>query len=270
MFNYTFRQLFATFLIAALSLTSYLADANNSVKTSQLNDQMTIAPLAVNVFQHISYKQVNNYGMVPASGLILVDGKDAHIIDTPWTEADTKNLVAWIKEQGLIPKTSISTHFHDDRAGGIPYLNKLLIPTYASKLTNQLLESNNKQAATHHLLMNNNHENKQILANGNIEVFSPGPGHSPDNIVVWLPKHKLLFGGCFVKSLHSKTLGYTGDADLAQWPVSIKKLIDKYPLAKTVVPGHGKIGGVNLLTHTLTLALKANEDINSTKQENVN
>jgi glyoxylase-like metal-dependent hydrolase (beta-lactamase superfamily II) len=93
------------------------------------------------------------------------------------------------------------------------------------------------------------------LANGLIEVFYPGPGHTQDNIVIWLAKTQTLFGGCFVKSLGSKTLGNTDDASIEDWPQSIKKVQDKYPYIKTIVPGHGKVGGKRLLNHTEQLAL---------------
>ena len=39
-----------------------------------------------------------------------------------------------------------------------------------------------------------------------IEAFYPGPGHSPDNIVVWIPEARVLFGGCLVKSAGAKGL----------------------------------------------------------------
>ncbi len=216
------------------------------------NYQLTVNQIADNVFQHISYKEIENYGMVPSNGLIVTKGTNAYIIDTPWTQADTKKLLAWIEKHGLTAISSISTHFHDDRAGGIPYLNSASIDTYASKLTNELLISKNKQAAKYNLL----NSKSKFDTEGAIEVFYPGAGHSRDNIVIWLPEHKLLFGGCFVKSLNSKTLGYTGDADITQWPTSMQKLINKYPTAKQVIPGHGKTGDNKLLTHTQKLALK--------------
>lgn len=106
---------------------------------------------------------------------------------------------------------------------------------------------------------------KQTVAEGAIEVFYPGPGHSSDNIVVWLPEHKFLFGGCFVKSLNSKSLGYTDDADIEKWPHSMQKLINNYPTVKRVLPGHGKIGNTELLTHTKFLAVNANVDNKSAK-----
>ena len=92
---------------------------------------------------------------------------------------------------------------------------------------------------------------------GVASVFYPGAGHTEDNVVVWLANEKILFGGCFVKSLQNKNLGNTGDADISEWPNSIQKVLNRYPDVKVVVPGHGKIGNISLLTHTQALALSA-------------
>lgn len=51
----------------------------------------------------------------------------------------------------------------------------------------------------------------------------------------------------------------------SEWPLSIQKVINRYPDVKLVVPGHGKVGDISLLTHTQKLALSAkgfNEQIN--------
>lgn len=69
--------------------------------------------------------------------------------------------------------------------------------------------------------------------------------------MVWLPDTKLLYGGCFVKGADATTLGNIADADLARWPASIQRVLSLYGGAKVVVPGHGDLGGPELLTHTL-------------------
>ena len=68
------------------------------------------------------------------------------------------------------------------------------------------------------------------------------------------PKLKVLFGGCFTRSIESKGLGYTGEAYIEQWPKSAESVLLKYPEARLVIPGHGKIGDLALLMHTKTLA----------------
>jgi metallo-beta-lactamase class B len=48
-----------------------------------------------------------------------------------------------------------------------------------------------------------------------------------------------------IKSMDSKDLGNTADGDLMAYPKTIDKLIDKFPSAKIVIPGHGAIGGLS-------------------------
>ena len=80
-----------------------------------------------------------------------------------------------------------------------------------------------------------------------------GPGHTIDNIVVWIPDAKVLFGGCLVRASANTRLGYTKEADLEAWPKTIETLLRDYAEAAVVVPGHGDPGGRELLHHTLDL-----------------
>lgn len=247
LFNTNSLYFLIVFLFSSLLLAT--TAMGHDVNDGQQKSALKIRKISKNLYLHTSFQHITNYGLVPANGVVLVtDEKHAYIIDTPWDNNDTQALVHWIKNQGFTVKGSISTHFHQDTAGGIAYLNQHSIPTFASAKTNNLLKQNKKALATNelHLPLTN-------LANEQIEVFYPGAGHSRDNIVVWLPKQKLLFAGCLVKSLSSKTLGNTADADLAQWPNSIENIIQRYPAIKQLVPGHGLIGNNQLLTHTTKL-----------------
>ena len=229
------------FLYVIFSSVAFANQEVHQLKITKLND---------NVYQHISYKKVGSYGMVGASGLVVLDGANAHIIDTPWTAQDTKKLVAWIASKNLTLKSAVVTHFHQDASGGLSFLNSLKIKTYATSLTNELLSSKQRDTSSHAI-----RNSEYTLLTDKIETFYPGAGHSQDNIVVWLPKEKILFGGCFVKSIESKGLGYTGHASVKDWPISIQNVINKYPNVEMVVPGHGKIGDISLLRHTAQLAL---------------
>lgn len=234
------------FILHLLLLVSALSYANT--------EQLKITQLASNVYQHVSYKVIEPWGNVAASGLVVVEGSNAYIIDTPWGEESTKALINWNHSKGFTIKSSVVTHFHDDASGGMPLLHKSNIKTYATTKTNSLLNLKNKAQSSNEI-PNNSFE----LVKDTIEIFYPGSGHTEDNIVVWLPKHKILFGGCFVKSIQSKSLGNTVDASIEIWPTSIQNVLDKYPNIETVVPGHGKIGTVNLLKHTAKLALDARD-----------
>jgi Zn-dependent hydrolases, including glyoxylases len=209
---------------------------------------MKVTEISKGVYLHQSFHRTDDFGVVSANGLVVVENGKAFIIDTPWSDHDTEKLVDWVLEKNYKFLGSISTHSHEDRTAGIKWLNSHSIPTYATKLTNALLKSEKKELATYTLK-----ENESNLADGMLEVFYPGGGHTIDNVVVWLPKSKILFGGCFTRSLESKGLGYTGEAYIEQWAGSAESVLKKYAEAEIVIPGHGKIGDLTLLGHTKSL-----------------
>lgn len=43
------------------------------------------------------------------------------------------------------------------------------------------------------------------------------------------------------------------DADTAAWPASLERVRARFPEVRIVVPGHGSVGGPELLSHTLEL-----------------
>jgi glyoxylase-like metal-dependent hydrolase (beta-lactamase superfamily II) len=84
--------------------------------------------------------------------------------------------------------------------------------------------------------------------NEKIEVKYHGVGHSVDNLVVYLPKKKTIFGGCLILSMDAKNAGNVSDGNINEWKKTIKKIETKnYDL---VIPGHGKEGGLELINHT--------------------
>jgi len=82
-----------------------------------------------------------------------------------------------------------------------------------------------------------------------IQVYYPGPSHSPDNVVVYFPSRRVLFGGCMVIGWDG--VGNTSDADLEAWPQSIRNL--RRFDCDLVVPGHGERLDPELLEHTIEL-----------------
>jgi glyoxylase-like metal-dependent hydrolase (beta-lactamase superfamily II) len=211
--------------------------------------KLSIKPLADNVYLHQSFQRVDGFGLVSANGLVVTNEGKAFIVDTPWPENDTKELVNWIEKQGYQLVGSVSTHSHEDRTAGIGWLNAHKLPTFASELTNQMLKKSKKPLASHPFALP-----QASLFDGQLEAFYPGGGHALDNVVVWLPKSNILFGGCLVRSLASTSLGNTADAVLTAWPTSAAKVLAKYPDVSLVVPGHGKSGDKQLLIHTKALA----------------
>jgi metallo-beta-lactamase class B/metallo-beta-lactamase class B GIM len=215
---------------------------------------LEITPIADGVFIHTSFKYIQGYGVVDSNGLIAIDKKQAYIIDTPWSEPDTKLLLSWLSDRGYKAVASISTHFHEDRTAGIEFLNSKSIPTYTSELTHRFLVREGKPVPTHYFSGDG-----FTLGNGLIELYYPGAGHSEDNIVAWLPKSRMLFGGCLVRSHEWEGLGNITHASVSAWADSIENIKSKnYPI-QMVIPGHGKVGGPDILDHTIKLAKSASD-----------
>ena len=215
---------------------------------------LQVETLGEGLYRHISYHEVAGYGRVDSNGLVAVSAGRALIVDTPWSAADTEALLDWIEAQDYEPAGALATHFHDDSAVGLGVLNARGVPTYASQQTNALLLAQGSAVATQVF-----DGESFTLGQGLLEVFFPGPGHSRDNVVVWLPRHQLLFGGCFVKGLAWNSLGFVGDAAVDRWDASLARVQARYPEVQHVVPGHGDVGDGGLLAHTRTLVQTAEE-----------
>lgn len=216
---------------------------------------MVITHLTGNVFVHTSYGLLDDGSPYPANGLFIVTGAGIIMIDTPWGEAPTAQLLDTLKGRYNKPVLyCISTHFHADRTGGVDVLKKHGIKTYSSKLTLELA----KQKGEHQPEFTFTNDTTFTAGNFTVQTYYPGAGHTKDNIVVWLPSQKVLFGGCFVKSLESTDIGNLSDADLAAWPASLANVEHRFKNIKYVIPGHLSWKGDTLmLSHTLEMAKKA-------------
>ncbi|TGK87433.1 subclass B1 metallo-beta-lactamase [Leptospira noumeaensis] len=185
-----------------------------------------------------------------ANGLVILTNKGAVVVDTPWTESQTEELFSGVKakfQKEIL--FLVVTHAHDDRMAGVPLFQIRNIPVYSTSLTAKLAKERGF-GKTNPIL---DIQTRLGAGNQSVEVFFPGHGHSADNIVVWLPETHILFGGCLIKALDAKDLGNVKEADLNEWPNSVKRVLSRYPDAEVVVPGHGDWGKLDLLRHTIRL-----------------
>lgn len=200
------------------------------------------------VWLHRSYALYNGY-RTPSNGLLVASTNGLVLVDTAWTPGETAQILAFAKNKlGKDISQCIITHSHADRAGGLDQVLAAGIPVLLNERTRALL----KIPATDSRI--SNASNGLVRIDGldcDIEFF--GPAHAPDNITVWFPARRILFGGCLVKSLDSRDLGNTADADLRTWPIVLQAVIQRYGDARIVIPGHGQPGDAALLRHTLAL-----------------
>jgi len=213
------------------------------------DDEVTVRRIADGVWMHTSWKTFDGGVRFLSNGLIVEHEGGLLLVDTAWGVEPTERLLDWIAENLRLPVTNaVVTHFHDDRLGGGSVLRGRGIPTVASALTIELAEEDPAISGARAVSVAELAEGYRL---DGVEVRFPGAAHSRDNLVVWLPDRKVLFGGCAVRPMEMTGLGNTADADVEAWPRSIERLVEVYPDASIVVPSHGAPGGPELLTHTL-------------------
>lgn len=244
------KKVIVVLIIGLIGIVSLKAQ---SAKDIVIDKDIKLIHLQDSIFIHETWHYLDNFGRFPSNGLIVIKSGQALMIDTPVNNDKTEKLTKYLKDSLLVDvKKLIIGHFHDDCLGGLGYLQSIGVESIANSMTIEICIELGLPipsiAFTDSLIFDFNGEQ--------IDCRYFGAGHSFDNITVWLPNKKILFGGCLVKSIDSKGLGNLSDAVVSDWDMTIERLLDKYPLIKTIIPGHGSFGGVELLTHTFELVKK--------------
>lgn len=242
------RLLFCLFL---LTQNISLAQSQELFKPIKLHESqiLSVTQISENAFVHISYLQTNDFGNVPCNGLIVRSNNEVIIFDTPTNDKSAEELIQWINEVlHCSIKAIIPTHSHDDCLGGLHAFQEASIPSYANYKTIKLAKKN-------HVAVPANAFRDSIVLNvgkEHVVVTFFGEGHTTDNVVGYFQSENILFGGCLIKELNA-TKGYLGDANTNVWSNTVSKIKSTYPNLKHVVPGHGEVGGLDLLDYTMTL-----------------
>lgn len=212
-------------ILAILACNTFVQAQSDKLQIDQLNDNMYI------------YTTYQEFGGVKHScnALYVLTNEGTILIDTPWDKEQYEPLVQHIKkEHNQEVKWVITTHFHEDRSGGLEYFKQAGAETYTYSLTNEILKTRNKPQAEFTF------EAKQKFKFGDeqLAVYFLGEGHSKDNTVVWFPKEQILYGGCLIKSGEADSIGNIEDGNTEAWPTTIKEVKRKFKNAKTIIPGH--------------------------------
>ena len=243
------KGILLSLFILSVNISSFAQDSTKIV----IDKDIQLIHLQDSIFVHITWHQLEAYGRFSSNGLIVIKNGQALMIDTPMDNDKTKRLTTYLKDSLSVDLTKlIIGHFHDDCIGGLGYLQTIGVESIANSMTIAKCKEIGLPVPstpfTDSLIFDFNGE--QIVC----RYF--GAGHSFDNITVWIPGKKILFGGCLIKSIDSKGLGNMSDAVVNDWDSTVEKLMKKYPNVKSVIPGHGDVGGIELLTHTIELVGK--------------
>lgn len=239
---------FLLLLFTIFSCSKPIQVNKNSIIVYQ-SENLIIEKLSENVYQHISYLQTNDFGKVGCNGMIVVHQNEAVVLDTPADAESSAELIQFISAKLNAKINSVvATHFHADCVGGLDEFHKIGVPSYANQMTIDLLKENEKN------IPQIGFEKELTLNIGNKNVYLNyfGEGHTKDNIVAYYPDEKTLFGGCLLKE-NGAGKGNLEDANEDDWSETVTKLKEKYPDIQTVIPGHGKRGGMELVDYTIGL-----------------
>ncbi|WP_417450927.1 subclass B1 metallo-beta-lactamase [Kordiimonas sp.] len=233
-------------------ITLVLTLASWSAPAFAAPPEVSIHKVQDGVWRHISFHTFDNGARLSSNGLIVEDAGRLYLIDSAWGDDSTETLLDLIDaEIGLPVVAAVATHSHADRAAGAALMATRGIAFYALEETRRLAPRWGLVAPAQALPLEASAGASTRL--GPLEIFYPGTGHTKDNLMVWLPKHKLLFGGCAVREAASHDLGYHKEGDPAAWRNAMALTRARYAAAETVIPGHGASGGPELLAHTSAL-----------------
>lgn len=237
--------MFRLLLCLILSLAIY--------ESANAQYSINITPVDSNIYLYTSYGDVGNYKNIDANAVIVISGNDAILFDTPWDDAQATQLISFVQDslkKNII--MSIITHAHVDRIGSIETLHKNNIPTVGYHLI-AAEAKRHEHPAPENLFYNTD---TTLQCNKlDIVAYYPGAGHTIDNIVLYVPSKKFLYGGCFIKSGFSNSIGNIEDADVNAWPRSLKKMQQHFNKTgiEVVIPGHGSWKSDKAIENTLLL-----------------
>lgn len=214
---------------------------------SYRSEDLEITPLTENSYLHLSYLDIPEHGSFPCNGVIYYNNGEAVVFDAPSKDSVSEVLIRWIEtDLHCRVKAIVVNHFHKDCLGGLAAFHQKGIPSYANKKTIALAKNN--QSVVPQLGFSDSLE----ISVGTLKIVNRyfGEGHTKDNIVSYMPTDSLLFGGCLIKEVDAG-FGNLEDANTKEWSATVSKIKTTYPKLKHVVPGHGKVGGVELLDYTI-------------------
>lgn len=236
-----------------LTFLGSILTAGYSQEAIRITPDLELIKISENAYLHVSYCTLPVYGRVSANGLIFINNKSAFLFDSPWSDSLTFTLLSYLKNQMKLEITGfVPNHWHEDCMGGLGYLKSQGIKSYANQLTIDLAKQKGLPVPDHGF----KDSLRLSLGDKFIYCYFPGAAHSLDNIVVWIPSEGILFPGCICKSSDAGNLGNISDGDISEYPKTIDRIVNRFNDIKVVIPGHGSIGGPELLAHTRSLIIK--------------
>ncbi len=212
--------------------------------------KLKISRLTGDFYIYTTYNTYNG-SQIPANGMYLVTDNGVVMFDTPWDTTQFQPLLDSIKfRHNKSVVMCFATHWHSDKTAGLEYYREKGIKTYTTALTDELSKKNNMKRAEYLMATDTIFNVGQY----SFETYYPGPGHTADNIVIWFTREKILYGGCLIKGVDDKNLGYLGDANVEEYAPTLKRVRAKCRKPNFIIIAHSDWKDINSLKHSLMMA----------------
>jgi len=213
------------------------------------SDTLLIEKVSKYTYQHTSFLNTDIFKNIPCNGMIIIHKNEAIVFDTPVDNESSSELIDWIKETMNSEIIAVViTHSHIDSLGGLDEFHRRGISSFAHNLTIQIAKE------TSFPVPQFGFEEYMELKVGNEKVHIRyfGEGHTIDNIIGYFPLENVMFGGCLIKAWGAGK-GNLAEANVYEWPETVRRIKSKYPNVEKIIIGHGNWGGAELLDYTIKL-----------------
>ena len=209
------------------------------------------------------YVYEEKYPLSDENGAVYVGRKFVTVIGATFTPESGRLLAAEIAKVTSKPIGEVvDTNDNLDRAGGNAYFRSIGAHIVATQLTRDLLKRDWAQMVASArarlpdypggpvVLPDETYAGDFDLQDGRIKGFYLGPSHAPDDIFIYFPEEKVLYGGCILK----EQLGNLALANLDEYPRTLRKLKALNLGYTTIIAGHwSPIHGPELVDRYLHL-----------------
>jgi metallo-beta-lactamase class B len=188
-----------------------------------------------------------DYFYAKENSLVYIGTSFVTVVGATWTPRTASLLAAEIAKVTSKPIEEVIDTNHDlDRAGGNAYFKSIGARIVSTALTRDLLEKEGKRSVALARQGWTDYPNIEIvlpdtvfqgdftLQDGSIRGFYLGPSHRIDDIFVYFPRERILYGGCALK----ERLGSTEGSDLVEYPKTLRKLKQLGLPIDTIIAGH--------------------------------
>ena len=174
-------------------------------------------------------------GMVNATAVPLANGK-LLVVDTGGNPADGEFFAQQVAKMGEVVLV-FNTHEHGDHTQGNRFFSCPIISSIPARQVMAQAPGADAKSLPHVAF-----SDRMELTLGEPLIMQLMGGHCPGLSALYLPERKLLFTGDLV---FNGRMPWMGQADFHKWINNLDELLSWN--ADTVVPGHGPVGGKEIL-----------------------